>query len=114
MRKSTRELNQMMEEQILPLFGEYEWREIKWEVDYVSHEDDPDAIRFTLSAMYEAPSYRGGLLETLIKLCKITGKQEADDTDRGGYGGCETCDYGSSYYVEWTCWRDGDVHDNLR
>jgi len=39
-----------------------------------------------------------------LQVAKILGCENGDEYDRMHYGGCETCDYGSSYEVTWHFW----------
>lgn len=50
----------------------------------------------TYGAMYERPKIS---LDNLIKLAELFGTTEIED-DAYGYGGCETCDWGSDYGTE--------------
>lgn len=53
-----------------------------------------DDIMIELSSMYSAP---GLGFHNLIALSEFMGTKNINDDDRFGRGGCETCDYGSSY-----------------
>ena len=53
-----------------------------------------DEVAITISCMYEAPS---PTLEVMTKLADFFGTRNINDDDRFANGGCETCDYGSSY-----------------
>lgn len=59
------------------------------DIDY----NEPSRVAITISAMYDPP---GLSLSTLLKLAEFFGTKEIVDT-RFSRGGCETCDYGSSY-----------------
>jgi hypothetical protein len=54
----------------------------------------PDMVRVTISCMYEAPS---PTLDVLTQLAEFFGTKNINDDDAFANGGCETCDYGSSY-----------------
>lgn len=51
-----------------------------------------DAVRITLSAMYEAP---GLTLDQMLALAEFFETKNINDDDRNYEGGCESCDYGS-------------------
>jgi len=61
-------------------------------VSIESNTDEKVAIRF--ACMYEAPNLN---LNVLMKLADFLGTKNINDGDKFSYGGCETCDYGSSY-----------------
>lgn len=56
--------------------------------------NSPDIVRVTISCMYEAPSPN---LNVLTQLAEFFGTKNINDDDHFSNGGCETCDYGSSY-----------------
>jgi hypothetical protein len=78
-------------------FVEEAWKEdyeryTKPEIDVEVKE--PEWVRITLKRMYDAP----GLTFThLMKLSEFFGTTHINDPDRFSNGGCDTCDYGSSY-----------------
>ncbi len=51
-------------------------------------------VDIKLSSMYESPSLNLGLL---MELAEFFGTKNINDDDRFSNGGCDTCDYGSSY-----------------
>ena len=53
-----------------------------------------DNIKIEVSSMYESPPLN---LPILMQLADFFETKNINDDDRFGYGGCETCDYGSSY-----------------
>lgn len=53
-----------------------------------------EEVKVTISCMYEAPS---PTLDVLMQLAEFFGTKNINDDDRFANGGCETCDYGSSY-----------------
>jgi len=53
-----------------------------------------EEVKVTISCMYEAPS---PTLDVLMQLAEFFGTNNINDDDRFANGGCETCDYGSSY-----------------
>ena len=69
--------------------GEY-WNE----PDEINVKISKEMISIEMASMYESPSLNYGLL---MKLSDFLGTKNINDDDRFGYGGCETCDYGSSY-----------------
>jgi hypothetical protein len=44
------------------------------------------------------------MLSGLLEIAKILGCENGDESLRYSRDGCETCDYGSSYLVEWCFW----------
>lgn len=64
------------------------------EVEVREFRDRPGIIHITVQAMYESP---GRSLPKLIEFGKFLGTNEIEDVDQFGYGGCESCDYGSRY-----------------
>jgi hypothetical protein len=54
-------------------------------------------VRINVSAMYEAPGLDFAKLSALAEFFET---KNINDDDRFGSGGCETCDYGSSYGFE--------------
>ena len=63
-------------------------------IDEVEVSVDEGTVSITLSNMYEAPGLSFG---HLMKLAEFFGTKNINDDDRFSFGGCETCDYGSSY-----------------
>lgn len=53
-----------------------------------------DSITIEVSAMYSSPSLNFPILK---RMAEYFDTENINDDDRFGYGGCETCDYGSSY-----------------
>ena len=51
-------------------------------------------ILIKMSSMYDAPDLN---FDRLMQLSKFMGTENINDDDRFGYGGCETCDWGSKY-----------------
>lgn len=51
-------------------------------------------VEIKLECMYEAPCLN---LEVLRQLADFFETDNINDDDKFSYGGCETCDYGSSY-----------------
>lgn len=66
-----------------------------------------DHILVSVDQMYETPPLNS---VTVQMLCEAFGTRHIDETEQWSEGGCETCDYGSSY--GWTIriklpnWRD--------
>jgi hypothetical protein len=54
----------------------------------------PDKVEIEITCMYEAPS---PTLPALVKLADFFGTMNINDAAAFANGGCETCDYGSSY-----------------
>lgn len=54
----------------------------------------PELVRVTISCMYEAPS---PTLNVLMQLADFFETKNINDDNHFANGGCETCDYGSSY-----------------
>jgi hypothetical protein len=52
-------------------------------------------VKVTISCMYEAPP--SPTLDVLMQLAEFFGTKNINDDDKFANGGCETCDYGSSY-----------------
>lgn len=67
-----------------------------WEIEDldVSVSFSKDCTAITLSKMYSAPGLN---FEALMALSEFFGTKNINDDDRFYSGGCETCDYGSSY-----------------
>jgi hypothetical protein len=55
---------------------------------------EPEWVRIKLSRMYDAP---GLTFQHLTKLSEFFGTIHINDPDYFSNGGCDTCDYGSSY-----------------
>lgn len=60
------------------------------EVEAHTHE----LVKITIKCMYGAPS---PTLEVMTRLANFFGTTNINDDDHFAEGGCETCDYGSSY-----------------
>ncbi len=56
-----------------------------------------DLICVGLSQMYQAPAFNSTVV---FALCEAFGTKHINETDQWSHGGCETCDYGSSYGFE--------------
>lgn len=54
-------------------------------------------VRIRVASMYSAPGLNFALLSDLSE---FFGTRNINDDDRFGHGGCDTCDYGSSYGLE--------------
>ena len=54
----------------------------------------PEIVEVTISCMYKAPS---PTLDVLTQLAEFFGTKNINDDGHFANGGCETCDYGSSY-----------------
>lgn len=50
-----------------------------------------------LDNMYEAVPFNS---EVILMLCEAFDTKHINETDKWSYGGCETCDWGSSYGFE--------------
>lgn len=77
------------------------------EVEHTTHKGHP-ALLVRRAAMYQAPEYKGsggllGMLETLLRAC---GGNQVDQLREISRGGCETCDYGSLYGIEYVVWYE--------
>jgi len=57
----------------------------------------PESVRIKISDMYSAPPMNS---ELIFALCEFFDTKHINDVDRWTYGGCETCDWGSSYGFE--------------
>jgi len=53
-----------------------------------------DEVKITFDCMYEQPNLN---LDVLMNLADFFGTKNINDDNRFSIGGCETCDYGSSY-----------------
>lgn len=53
----------------------------------------PNLIRIELSSMYEPPSMNFGIVKGISEYFET----ENINSDQFSWGGCETCDFGSSY-----------------
>lgn len=91
---------------IMALFDTYNPESKLWFEDGKWH--------LSISQMYEYVGFRSPLsmLTGMMAVAKILDCENGDEVDRYNYPGCETCDYGSSYFIEW-CekieeWADND------
>jgi hypothetical protein len=58
-----------------------------------------------ISGMYECPTFKVESLVGLVELFKeLTGCENMDISDEFSRGGCETCDWGSSYGKVYRVW----------
>lgn len=57
-------------------------------------ENSPEIVRVEIKCMYEVPQPN---LQVMTDLAEFFGTKNINDDDRFADGGCETCDYGSSY-----------------
>ena len=81
----------------------WDWNEA-WEHELkVVVSDDNYSMEF--SAMYESPKLNFPLL---MKLADFLGTKNINDGDRFANGGCETCDYGSSYGFTLIARKEGE------
>lgn len=69
-------------------------KEIWDDAETIHVDEHGPLVRITVEAMYESP---GRSLPQLIQLSEFLGTKEIEDVDQYGYGGCESCDYGSRY-----------------
>ncbi len=58
------------------------------------HHNGSDRILVELYCMYESPAFNSLVIQLL---CEQFGTKHINETNRFAEGGCETCDYGSSY-----------------
>lgn len=72
------------------------------EADDFSAEKSSGGWNLEVSRMYEYVEFSA---EKMFSICRFFNTMNVND-DRYAYGGCETCDYGSKYTVEFTV-RDG-------
>jgi hypothetical protein len=63
--------------------------------DIEVEKNDKDEVVIVIKRMYEYVTMN---LSHLTKVAKLFGTENIND-DRYAYGGCETCDYGSSYEI---------------
>lgn len=63
---------------------------------------DSDSVKFTVGQMYE---YLAIKPENLEALGRVLGTDEINLGDQSAEGGCESCDYGSNYYQEFTAYN---------
>ncbi len=63
------------------------------------------AVSISVEKMYEAPGLDFAKLSALAEFFET---KNINDDDRFGGGGCETCDYGSSYGFELVVRPDGE------
>lgn len=59
--------------------------------------NEPDLVRVKVSAEYDPPVMNTRIL---FPLCEFFDTKIINDVDRWSQGGCETCDWGSSYGFE--------------
>jgi hypothetical protein len=66
------------------------------------------ALAIKVAAMYESPQYKGegGLVGMVKALQDATGATGIEIEDEFARGGCETCDYGSSYGKTYIVWEE--------
>jgi len=79
----------MLDEGMTPEMLEHDWNMVRASIDL----NDPNEVRVTCGKMYEAPPLNLGML---MKYAEFFGTKNINDS-RFSHGGCETCDYGSSY-----------------
>ena len=97
-----------IEKNVAAIFGsetEYPFKDFTVEVRPTLRNGKP-AVNITVSAMYEAPLYKGpgGLLGLVKAFQEATDCEGVDITDEYSQRGCETCDWGSSYGKVYTVW----------
>jgi hypothetical protein len=64
-----------------------------------------DGYFIEVSKMYSYVGFRNGsVLSNYQKIATLLGVEDGDEVSRYSYGGCETCDYGSSYEVTLKFW----------
>lgn len=70
------------------------WPSNEWDHQKITVAAADNCVRITVARMYEPA---GLSLANLMDLAEFFGTKAINDDDRFNNGGCETCDYGSSY-----------------
>lgn len=65
-----------------------------------------DGYYIRVAQMYEYIGFKHDLsvLQAYMKIANILGVEDGDEWSRYSSGGCETCDYGSSYEITLRFW----------
>ena len=94
-------ISEAQEEQIKALFYREQWEEPTFRFSIVN-----DKYFIRVEQMYEYVLFKKPftVLSGLLEIAKILGCENGDEYMRSHSDGCETCDYGSSYRVEWCFW----------
>lgn len=68
-------------------------------------------VYITVADMYDPPRFIRpfSFLTGMMEIAKLCGKTELTIEDTISEGGCETCDFGSSYGYEFVAWNKEDV-----
>lgn len=72
------------------------WGDI--EVKFLDHDPAQGTLTLRVQQMYEYVEVTFANLEKLSNICETT---SIDVGEKVAYGGCETCDYGSCYMVDF-------------
>jgi len=68
-------------------------------------------VYITVADMYDPPQFIAphSFLTGMMEIAKLCGKTELTIDGTISKGGCETCDFGSSYGYEFIAWNKEDV-----
>ncbi len=67
---------------------------------------DKEGYYITVKQMYRYVTFKDGTstLKAMMEIANILECEDGDEVSRHSYGGCSTCDYGSSYILELRFW----------
>ena len=65
-----------------------------------------DGYHITITQMYDYIEFKDDIssLQAMLKIAEILGCKDGTEKNRYGYSGCETCDFGSQYTLEFHFW----------
>lgn len=86
--------NKQLISELKTIFGEKAYRDLKITVDRTSS----SSLNISVAQMYE---YVEVSFDVLEKLGNLLNTKNISIGDKENWGGCETCDYGSSYTVSF-------------
>lgn len=94
-----KEITKEQEEEIKKLFTDSR------SIDF-SFKNKEDGYYITVSQMYDYCTFKGDMsvLRGYLAIADILGCTEGNELGKNSFGGCETCDYGSSYTTELRFW----------
>lgn len=77
-----------------------------FDCDEFNFETDPDRGYFIKAKnMFDYAKFKeGSVLTNYIKIAQMLGVDFISEYSKHSYGGCETCDYGSSYFMDLRFW----------
>ena len=102
MSKNLTPITEDQEKQIKALFYQEQWyEEPTFRFSIINNK-----YFIKVEQMYEYVSFKKPftVLSGMLEIAKILGCENGDEYMRNHTRGCETCDFGSSYYVEWCFW----------